>query len=138
MMVSQLNENSLMTWFAMALDYLPIQASAVPSERIFSSSAQTDTARRNHIKPILMESLQMLKFGGLYYFTILLCLDYWIGLKKRRLDFTHGWVTDETLMMEKEDLTEDVLGKFVTDDSDLLFDQLMEVLEDDDDAVVDS
>jgi hypothetical protein len=41
-------------------------------------------------------------------------------------------------MMEKEDLTEDVLGKFVTDDSDLLFDQLMEVLEDDDDAVVDS
>jgi hypothetical protein len=70
MMVLQLNENSLMTWFAMALDYLPIQASAVPSERIFSSSAQTDTARRNRIKPILMESLQMLKFGGFYYLTI--------------------------------------------------------------------
>jgi hypothetical protein len=69
-MVLQLNENSLMTWFAMALDYLPIQASAVPSERIFSSSAQTDTARRNRIKPILMESLQMLKFGGFYYLTI--------------------------------------------------------------------
>ena len=69
-MVLQLNENSLMTWFAMALDYLPIQASAVPSERIFSSSAQTDTARRNCIKPILMESLQMLKFGGFYYLTI--------------------------------------------------------------------
>jgi len=67
-----------------------------------------------------------------------LCIDYCIGLKKSRLDFTHGWVTKETLMMEKEDLTEDVLGKFVTDDSDLLFDQLMEVLEDDDDAVVDS
>ena len=50
-------------WFAMAMDYLPIQASAVPSERVFSSSAQTDTARRNRIKPILMESLQMLKFG---------------------------------------------------------------------------
>jgi hypothetical protein len=45
------------------MDYLPIQASAVPSERIFSSSGQTDTARRNRIKPILMESLQMLKFG---------------------------------------------------------------------------
>ena len=69
-MVLQLNENSLMTWFAMALDYLPIQASAVPSERIFSSSAQTDTARRNRIKLILMESLQMLKFGGFYYLTI--------------------------------------------------------------------
>jgi hypothetical protein len=59
-----LNEASQVTWFAIAMDYLPIQASAVPSERIFSSSAQTDTARRNRIKPILMESLQMLKFGA--------------------------------------------------------------------------
>jgi hypothetical protein len=49
-------------------------------------------------------------------------------LKKGRLDFTRGWVTDETLMMEKEDLTEDVLGKFVMDDSDLVFDQLMEMM----------
>ena len=129
MIVSQLNENSLTTWFAMALDYLPIQASALPSERIFSSSAQTDTACRNCIKHILMESLQMLKFGGLDYLTIFLCIDYCIGLKKGHLDFTHGWVTDETLMMEKEDLTEDVLGKFVMDDSDLVFDQLMEIWE---------
>ena len=58
-------KGSLPTWFAIALDYLPIQASAVPSERVFSSSAQTDTPRRNRIQPILMESLQMLKFGML-------------------------------------------------------------------------
>jgi hypothetical protein len=45
------------------MDYLPVQASAVPSEHVFSSSAQTDTARRNRIKPLLMEALQMLKYG---------------------------------------------------------------------------
>jgi hypothetical protein len=47
----------------MALDYLPIQASAVPCERAFSSSAETDTKRRNRISPNLMEALQILKFS---------------------------------------------------------------------------
>ncbi|KAJ7888202.1 hypothetical protein B0H13DRAFT_1888517 [Mycena leptocephala] len=32
-------------------DYTPIQATSVPSERVFSSSAETDTKRRNHISP---------------------------------------------------------------------------------------
>jgi hypothetical protein len=63
LIVLQLNEHVHVTCFDMAMDYLPIQASAVPSERVFSSSAQTDTPRRNRIKPILMEALQMLKFG---------------------------------------------------------------------------
>jgi hypothetical protein len=54
------------------MDYLPIQASAVPCERVFSSSAETDTKKRNRIKPELMEALQVLKFA----------------LKKTRLDFT--------------------------------------------------
>jgi hypothetical protein len=54
------------------MDYLPIQASAVPCERVFSSSAETDTKKRNRIKPELMEALQVLKFA----------------LKKSRLDFT--------------------------------------------------
>lgn len=53
------------------MDYLPIQASAVPSEHIFSSSSQTDTPQRNRILPILMESLQMLKFG------MLACFQYY-------------------------------------------------------------
>jgi hAT family C-terminal dimerisation region len=47
----------------MALDYLPIQASAVPCERAFSSSAETDTTRRNRISPNLMEALQILKYS---------------------------------------------------------------------------
>ena len=65
------NEHGKPTWFAAAMDYLPVQASAVPSERVFSSSAQTDTARRNRINPLLMEALQMLKFGKPYVYHLL-------------------------------------------------------------------
>lgn len=73
------------------MDFLPIQASAVPSERVFSSGAETDTSKRNRINPVLMEALQMLKFG----------------LKKARLDFTAGWITDikqmeETVVAERD------------------------------------
>jgi hypothetical protein len=56
-------QHTFPTLYDIALDYLPIQASSVPSERIFSSSAETDTLRRNRIKAVLMEALQMLKFG---------------------------------------------------------------------------
>ena len=45
------------------MDYLPIQASAVPCERVFSSSAETDTKKRNRINLELMEALQVLKFA---------------------------------------------------------------------------
>ena len=69
------------------MDYLPIQASAVPCERVFSSSAETDTKKHNRIKPVLMEALQMLKFS----------------LKKQRLDFTGGWITSENEMSKKND-----------------------------------
>jgi hypothetical protein len=44
------------------MDVLPIQASAVPCERVFSSGKETMSARRNRIGSDLMESLQMLKF----------------------------------------------------------------------------
>ena len=74
----------------MAMDYLPIQASAVPCERIFSSSAETDTKRRNCIGPLLMEALQMLKFH----------------LKKLRLNFTEAWMTESMYMLE-DDLDKD-------------------------------
>jgi hypothetical protein len=68
------------------MDYLPIQASAVPCERVFSSSAATDTKKRNRLSPLLMEALQMLKFS----------------LKKTRLNFTAGWVTSQHLLLEDE------------------------------------
>ena len=58
----------------MALDFTPIQASTVPSKHVFSSSAEMDMKKWNHIDPVLMEALQMLKFA----------------LKQSCLDFTKG------------------------------------------------
>lgn len=78
------------------MDYLPIQASAVPCERIFSSSAETNTKKRNRISPLLMEALQMLKFH----------------LKKERLNFTAGWITPEKDLVDdepEEDLLQNLL-----------------------------
>jgi hAT family C-terminal dimerisation region len=68
----QTYEHTFPTIFRIAMDYLPIQASAVPCERVFSSSAETDTKKRNRILPELMEALQVLKYS----------------LKKSRLNFT--------------------------------------------------
>ena len=75
------------TLFEIAMDYLPIQASAVPCERAFSSGAETLTAHRNRIKPALMEALQMLKFA----------------LKKRHLNFAENLLTSEQVMDDRED-----------------------------------
>ena len=60
-----IKENQLRypTLFRLAMDILPIQASAVPCERVFSSGKETMTARRNRISPMLMEALQILKFA---------------------------------------------------------------------------
>lgn len=50
-------------FYRIALDVLPAQASAVPCERVFSSSKETDTNRRANLSPEKMEKLQILKFG---------------------------------------------------------------------------
>lgn len=47
----------------MALDYLAIQGSATPIERVWSSAAETDTKRRNRLAPTRLEALQFLKAG---------------------------------------------------------------------------
>jgi len=44
------------------MDILPIQASSVLCERVFSSSKETITARRNSLSPCLVEALQLLKY----------------------------------------------------------------------------
>jgi hypothetical protein len=72
------------------MDYLPIQASAIPCKCIFSLSAKTDTKWRNHIGPLLMEALQMLKFH----------------LKKLHLNFTEAWIIESVYML-KDDLDKD-------------------------------
>ncbi|KAJ3555147.1 hypothetical protein NP233_g12277 [Leucocoprinus birnbaumii] len=58
----QLNQSHYPTLFTAALDFLAIQSSAVPCERVFSSAKETMTDRRNKISHGLMEELQMLKF----------------------------------------------------------------------------
>lgn len=45
------------------MDVLPAQASAVPCERVFSSSKETDTNRRANLSAEHMEQLQVLKFA---------------------------------------------------------------------------
>ena len=49
--------------FSLAMDILPIQASAVPCERVFSLAKETMAPQRNWISPELMEMLQILKFS---------------------------------------------------------------------------
>lgn len=87
----------------MALDILPIQGSSVPCERVFSSSAETDTARRNRIAPELMEALQMLKF------TI---------KQARELNFTAGTAKEDEIqwlegLMEDQALVPEDITSFV-------------------------
>ena len=82
-------------FFAIALDYLPIQASAVLCEHVFSSSGETDT-KRLHL--LLMEALQMLKFS----------------LKHRWLDFMQGWMTMDYDMQEMVDDQPDLLAVLST------------------------
>jgi len=61
------------------MNYLPIQASAVLCEHIFSSSSETDTKKHNQFSPLLMEVLQMLKFTQ----------------KQNCVNFTNGWITSQ-------------------------------------------
>ncbi|KAJ3777961.1 hypothetical protein FB446DRAFT_600256, partial [Lentinula raphanica] len=68
--------------FKLALDVLPVQASAVPCEHAFSSSKETDASRRSRLSPVLMEVLQILK--SIY--------------RSDRLDFTKSWVTKSSEM----------------------------------------
>jgi hypothetical protein len=84
------------------MDYLPIQASAVPCERAFSSSAETDTKRRNRLGAHTMESLQMLKFE----------------LKKERA-FIENWITPESMMGGFEPEA-DLLGQLLTNNDDAM------------------
>jgi hypothetical protein len=99
------------TLFSIAMDYLPIQATSVPSERVFLSAKDTDTAKRNRISPVLMEALQMLKYS----------------LKKERLNFMDGWPTSEAIMSGVPVLTRD-LGSLFVDDPDAALDDLLNSL----------
>lgn len=69
----------------MALDVLPVKASSVACERVFSSSKETRTERRNRIGPQLLEATQVLKYA----------------LRQGQLDFTDKWTSNsEELALE--------------------------------------
>jgi len=90
------------------MDYLPIQATSVPCERVFSSVKETDTNKRNRMSPLLMEALQLLKFS----------------LKKEHLNFTDGWATSEVAMLGVPKPTHD-LGSLFVDNSDGVMDSIL-------------
>jgi hypothetical protein len=58
----QKNQEEWPTLFKLAMDLIPIQATSVPCERVFSSSKETTRARRNRLKPNIVEATQILKF----------------------------------------------------------------------------
>lgn len=78
------------------MDYLPIQASAVPCEWVFSSGSETMTKQSNWVSLALMEALQMVEFF----------------LKTEQLNFTRGWILS-TVQMAVDINDDDVLATIV-------------------------
>ena len=93
---SQVNSSAYPTLFAIAMDYLPIQASSVPCEHMFSSSSETNTKQWNHISPLFMEALQVLKFY----------------VKAELLNFMKAWMVKEKIL-SVEDPDSDLLGELL-------------------------
>ncbi|KAG5648642.1 hypothetical protein H0H81_006901 [Sphagnurus paluster] len=75
----ELADLDIVRHWQVSLDVLPVQASSVPSERVFSSAKETDTLRRSSLSPEMMEMLQVLKYS----------------FKSERLDFNDEWVARE-------------------------------------------
>jgi hAT family C-terminal dimerisation region len=61
------------------MDVLPVQASAVSCERVFSSSKETCALRRSRLSPPVLSALQILKYS----------------FKSSRLSFTTDLVANE-------------------------------------------
>lgn len=65
LLLAQGNEKQLDLLFAVAMDILPGQASAVSCEHVFSACKEADTLRRRRSSPQLTEYLQFLKHSFL-------------------------------------------------------------------------
>jgi hypothetical protein len=61
MTIAKTNSAVHPTWAKIAQDYLPIQGSAVPCKRVFSSGGITGTDCWNRLTPQMFECLQLLK-----------------------------------------------------------------------------
>jgi hAT family C-terminal dimerisation region len=105
--------------FSIAMDYLPVQATSISCEHVFSSAKDTDTAKRNQINPVLMEALQMLKYA----------------LKKECLSFTNGWPTSKADMNRvSKSVPADSLNSLFGDNPHNALDQLLQGFLNDDDS----
>jgi hypothetical protein len=98
---------------AMALDYLPIQATSVPSESIFSRSAATDTPMRSKLSGPTMEALQMAKS---------------FIHEERLLNFTSGLTTQEADMLQELDDV-DPLQEIATEKDNVQRDEILAICE---------
>ncbi len=94
--------------FQVALDVLPVQASSVPCERVFSSSKETDTLRRSNLSPAVFEVPQILKFS----------------LRQERLNFTGNWLSREEELVAL-DIPPDTINVLMTEGR---LDQLFELI----------
>lgn len=95
--ISQENQLRYPTFFTAALDYLAIQGSAVPCERVFSSAKETMTDRRSRIREDLMEMLQMLKFS----IKAGKSLDFSLGTSRKDvMDFLESLLDEENAVPE--------------------------------------
>ena len=112
----QINRSKFPTLFAITLDYLPIQASAVPCERVFSSAKETDTLKQNQIHPMLIEVLQTLKFS----------------LKKDRgsISFTNGWKTARVEMEVQRSAKDNMFVDLLTGDRQAATNTLLNIFDD--------
>jgi len=87
-----MHKDDFPTLFTITMDYLAIQASSVPCEHAFSFSTETDTVHHNRISPVLMEALQMLKFG----------------FRNELFNFTEGLITNEQDMIVPLNISNDL------------------------------
>ncbi len=87
------------TLFKLSMDLIPIQATSVPCECVFSASKETARARRNCLKPNVMEAIQILKFQA---------------KNKRELNFTEGLgEEDEVAELEAVDIPVEDLRNYL-------------------------
>lgn len=100
----QVHAHEFPTLARIALDILPIQASSVPCERLFSAAKEIATDKRSRLGPVRFEQLQMLKHhwkGGI------IDLALWnLGQEEEMVyvieDFEDLYQIDEELMAEEQ------------------------------------
>src|SRR5260370_41821990 len=96
------------------MSYLAIQATAVPSERVFSSSSETVTKHRNRLQPSTIEALQMLKF--LYKKSCLDWMKTWkVAEADLELDVAPDVLTNLSSISNKDQY--DFLSKVLAEDT---------------------